>query len=127
MKFVKDTRSTRKRYLEKEKYVRTNPNETDIGYIIVFQMDENKYIAKVLSDSAKWGIDININLGNEPYAEYIGVNYRCYPLYYENDPDWWEHHKDSTMVEYDEPIWKRKCKDGRVINYFKKLQGDKLE
>ena len=137
MDFVKDTRVTRKRYLKKEKLaygreaeVKTNPNpnETYIGYIIVFQMDKkNEYITKVLSDSAKWKIEAFINLGNNPDAEYTGVNLRRYPLYDESDPDWWEHHKDSTMLQYDEPIWKYVCKDGRVINYFKKLQGDKLE
>lgn len=127
MEFVKDTKSTRKRYLKKEKYVQTNPNETDIGYIIVFQMDDNKYIAKVLSDSAKWNIKVYINLGDDPDAYYTGVvvTQRCYPLYDESDPDWWEHHKDSTMLQYD-PIWDHICKDGRVINYFKKLQKDKL-
>ena len=125
MEFVKDTRSTRKRYLKKEKYVQTNPNETYIGYIIVFQMDENKYIAKVLSDSAKWKVEAYINLGDDPDAEYTGVHFRRYPLYDESDPDWWKHHKDSTMLQYD-PIWDHICKDGRVINYFKKLQGDKL-
>lgn len=128
MDFVKDTRATRKHYLIKEKDVQTNPNETYIGYIIVLQLDsENQYITKVLSDSAKWKVEVYINLGNEPYAEYVGVNYRRYPLYDESDPDWWEHHKDSTMLQYDEPIWRRECKDGRVINYFKKLQGDKLK
>lgn len=118
MEFVKDTRSTRKRYLKKEKYVQTNPNETYIGYIIVFQMDENKYIAKVLSDSAKWKVEAYINLGDDPDAEYTGVHFRSYLLYDESDPDWWEHHKDSTMLQYD-PIWDHICKDGRVINYTK--------
>ena len=138
MTFRKDTRVTRAYFWETARLERPywsrfhskpDPNETLIGDISAFQMDENKYIAKVLSDSAKWKVDLDLNLGDDPDAYYTGVvvSKRRYPLYDESDPDWWEHHKDSTMVEYDEPIWKRKCKDGRVINYFKKLQGDKLE
>ena len=135
MTFWKDTRVTRAYFWETARLERPywsrfhsepDPNETLIGDISAFQLDDkNRYIAKVLSDSAKWGIDLDLNLGDEPDAKYIGANYRCYPLYDESDPDWWEHHKDSTMLQYD-PIWDHICKDGRVINYFKKLQGDKL-
>lgn len=134
MDFVKDTRATRKLYLKRDTLasgrevtdVETDPNETFIGYIIIFQMDEDKHISETLSNSARWIIKVYINRGDDPDAEYTGVNLRRYPLYDESDPDWWEHHKDSTMLQYD-PIWGEYiCKDGRVINYFKKLQGDEL-
>lgn len=126
MWFIKDTKSTRRYYWEGEEDVQTNPNETFIGKILFVEVDdENEF--KVSKDSAKWRVAVYINLGDEPDAEYTGVHFRCYPLYDESDSNWWEHHKDSTMLQYDEPIWKRECTDGRVINYFKKLQGDKLK
>ena len=125
MWFIKDTRTTRRRYLEKEKDVQTNPNKTFIGKILLFQIDDKDEI-NFSQDSARWKVEAYINLGDDPDAEYTGVHFRSYLLYDESDPDWWEHHKDSTMLQYD-PIWDHICKDGRVINYFKKLQGDKLE
>lgn len=134
MQFVKDTRATRKLYLKRDTLasgreitdVETDPNETYIGYIIVFQMDKDKHISEVLSDSAKWAIETYINLGDNPDAEYTGVNLRNYLLYDESEPDWWEHHKDTTMLQYDPMFGKYNCRDGRVINYFRKLQGDEL-
>lgn len=125
MFFVKDTKDTRKLYLEDKKDIQTNPNKTHIGSISVFRTDEGGDLSMIL-DSTKWKFSVYINIGNDPDAEYTGVNIRCYPLYDESDPAWWEHHKDSTMLQYD-PIWKHICKDGRVINYFKKLQKDKLQ
>ena len=99
MGFSKNTCATRKVYLEKQRNVKCNSNETYIGDICIVRMKESP---------DKWKIGILYNLGTEPDADYIGPKIKEYILYDERDSDFYEKHKDDEIVRYYHELQKRK-------------------
>ena len=99
MGFSKNTCATRKVYLEKQRNVKCNSNETYIGDICIVRMKESP---------DKWKIGILYNLGTEPDADYIGCKTKNYILYDERDSNFYEKHKYDEIVRYYHELQKRK-------------------
>lgn len=98
MGFSKNTCATRKFYLEKQRNVECNSNETYIGSIC---------IAPIAESPDKWKISISYNLGTEPDADYIGCKTKHYILYDESG-SYYEKHKDHEIVRYYRELQERK-------------------
>ena len=98
MGFSKNTCATRKFYLEKQRNVECNSNETYIGDICIVRMEESP---------DKWKISISYNLGTEPDADYIGCKTKHYILYDESG-SYYEKHKDHEIVRYYRELQERK-------------------
>ena len=99
MGFSKNTCATRRFYLEKQRNVECNSNETYIGAIS---------IAPIRESPGKWKIDISYNLGTEPDADYIGCKTKDYILYDESGSYFYEKHKDDEIVRYYHELQERK-------------------
>ena len=99
MGFSKNTCATRKVYLEKQRNVKCNSNETYIGDICIVRMEESP---------DKWKIEISYNLGTEPDADYIGTKSKEYILYDERDSNFYESHKGDEIVRYYRELQERK-------------------
>lgn len=96
MSFLRTTYATRKFYLENDITMMCNWNKTSIGAVCIWNTKELGKCKR----SGKWKINVLINLGTEPDADYIGTNTRSYLLLDESDPDWWENNKNDELVKY---------------------------
>lgn len=96
MGFWRNTYATRKFYLDNDITMMCNRNKTSIGAVCLWNTKELGKCKR----SGKWKIDVSINLGTEPDADYIGTNTRSYLLLDESDPDWWENNKNDELVQY---------------------------
>lgn len=124
MAFVKDTEETRKHYQGKDTG-NWDGHGTGIGAIEAGCMDGSGR-CMTASNGGTWQVRLLLGPdGGDGACDGRPDRVCRYMIYDESDPDWWEHHRDSTISEYNR---RTDCyEDGRVIGWFRSLQKDRTE